>query len=495
MLRWMRGWRLAVAVAGAAVLLAVASWTTEPGAAASWTTVSQMTEDGVVARGDVLWDPGGEPLSVEDRDQEYPRLVGDGESGAIVVWEDGRGGDPGIYAQRVLSDGTAAWPTNGVSLSGHGSVWYPLVTEDGAGGAIVVWQDWRDGNRDVYAQRVLPDGTVAWATGGVPVRAGPGEQSLSNIVPDDAEGAIVGWRDTTDADADIYAQRVLSDGTSAWVADGVTICATVDDQTGLSLASDGAGGAIVAWTDYRGSDADIYAQRVLLDGTVMWATDGVAACTAAGAQVGPRVVSDGMGGAIVMWEDRRAGEYNIDLYAQRVLSDGTVAWATDGVPLTQAPGYQWAIAVGSDGAGGAIVAWQDERTGDSQIYAQRVLSDGTVAWATDGTWISTETTYGYSPDILGDGAGGAWVVWRCINVHAQRLRPDGTARWTETLLVSNSNTGRGQDYPRLVSDGAGGALVAWQDNRRWYKVDNYDIYAQRIGEVSYRYYFPAVFED
>jgi len=62
------------------VLLAVASWTTEPGAAASWTTVSQMTEDGVVARGEVLWDPGGEPLSVEDRDQEYPRLVGDGES-------------------------------------------------------------------------------------------------------------------------------------------------------------------------------------------------------------------------------------------------------------------------------------------------------------------------------------------------------------------------------------------------------------------------------
>ena len=125
MLRWMRGWRLAVAVAGAAVLLAVASWTTEPGAAASWTTVSQMTEDGVVARGEVLWDPGGEPLSVEDRDQEYPRLVGDGESGAIVVWEDGWDDDPGGYAQRVLSDGTAMWTTNGVSLSGHGRLQWP----------------------------------------------------------------------------------------------------------------------------------------------------------------------------------------------------------------------------------------------------------------------------------------------------------------------------------------------------------------------------------
>jgi len=61
--------------------------------------------------------------------------------------------------------------------------------------------------------------------------------------------------------------------------------------------------------------------------------------------------------------------------------------------------------------------------------------------------------------------------------------------------VCNVNEGGGQQYPRVVSDGAGGALVAWQDNRREYHSNNLDIYAQRIGEIGYRYYFPAFRRD
>jgi hypothetical protein len=37
--------------------------------------------------------------------QLWPALASDGESGAIVAWEDGRNGTNDIYAQRVLADG------------------------------------------------------------------------------------------------------------------------------------------------------------------------------------------------------------------------------------------------------------------------------------------------------------------------------------------------------------------------------------------------------
>ena len=212
---WVRGWRIAAAVAAGMALLVV---TTR--AAASRTTASWTTTEVVVARGEVLWDPSGEPLSVETRNQERPRLVGDEESGAIVVWEDDRQDSPGIYAQRVLSDGTAAWATNGISLSGHGGVYWPELVADGAGGAIVTWIDERAGNRDVYAQRVSSDGTVAWTTGGISVCAAPGDQYVHSIAPDGAGGAIVAWDDFGRADADVYAQRVLSDGTAAWATGG-----------------------------------------------------------------------------------------------------------------------------------------------------------------------------------------------------------------------------------------------------------------------------------
>lgn len=55
-----------------------------------------------------------------------------------------------------------------------------------------------------------------------------------------------------------------------------------------------------------------------------WFPNGVPICTAAGSQ-GSRgnlvIIADGSGGAIVAWEDHRSGD---DIYAQRVYADGAV---------------------------------------------------------------------------------------------------------------------------------------------------------------------------
>ena len=52
-----------------------------------------------------------------------------------------------------------------------------------------------------------------------------------------------------------------------------------------------------------------------------WPSDpnlNVPLCTAAGDQLSPTIVSDGAGGAIVVWQDSRSGSANPDVYAQRV---------------------------------------------------------------------------------------------------------------------------------------------------------------------------------
>src|SRR6185369_17175628 len=46
-------------------------------------------------------------------------------------------------------------------------------------------------------------------------------------------------------------------------------------------------------------------------------------------QINPASVSDGNGGAITVWQDKRSGNY--DIYAQRIGSNGTVQWASNGV--------------------------------------------------------------------------------------------------------------------------------------------------------------------
>src|SRR6266481_505511 len=50
-----------------------------------------------------------------------------------------------------------------------------------------------------------------------------------------------------------------------------------------------------------------------------------------GAQECPRLTSDGAGGAIVTWYDERSTM--VGVYAQRVDRDGVARWAPDGVAL------------------------------------------------------------------------------------------------------------------------------------------------------------------
>ena len=164
----------------------------------------------------------------------------------------------------------------------------------------------------------------------------------------------------------------------------VPLCTATGDQTYPQSVLDGAGGVIVTWQDDRSGDTyptDIYAQRISADGTPQWTADGVALCTATGFQQNPTIVSDGVGGAIVAWSDNRGPSTGI--YAQRVTATGAVRWATNGVALCTAVGARWATPSVSDGAGGAIATWEDHRNGKADIFAQRVGPAGLLGGTVD----------------------------------------------------------------------------------------------------------------
>ena len=108
---------------------------------------------------------------------------------------------------------------------------------------------------------------------------------------------------------------------ASWQQNGNLICSFKGYQEHPQITSDGAGGAIIAWQDWRNDNFDIYAGRVDASGNVMWAADGVAICAAEAHQSMAEVTSDGAGGAIISWSDTRV--YNTQqVYAQRVSADG-----------------------------------------------------------------------------------------------------------------------------------------------------------------------------
>jgi len=445
------------------------------------------------------------PLCSAANDQVAPKIIADGAGGVIVTWEDYRSGTSfDIYAQHVLGSGAVdpAWPGDGRGLcTATNDQRSPTIVSDGAGGAIVTWYDFRSGtNYDIYVQHVLASGAVdpAWPADGRGLCTFANNQAVPTIVSDGAGGAIVTWTDARNGGiADIYAQHVLASGAAdpAWPADGRGLCNATNQQVSPTIVSDGMGGAVVTWEDSRnGGVADIYGQHVLASGTVdpVWPTDGRALCTATNQQVSPRIASDGAGGAIVTWADYRSGT-NYDIYAQHVTESGWVAWAPgNGSVLCTALNPQFNPTIASDGAGGAIVTWEDYRNGGiADIYAQHIPASGVAdpTWPANGRALCTALNVQLLPTIVSDGAGGAIVTWydnrsatTNYDIYAHHVLASGVVDpiWpTEGLALSTATSA--QYYPTIVSDGAGGAIVTWADLRS----DNFDIYAQRVARFAY----------
>lgn len=442
------------------------------------------------------WIRDGVPICTAAQDQTNPKICSDGSGGAIIVWVDERSGIDilDIYAQNVDDVGASQWTADGIILcAAGGNQAYLSIIPDGDGGAIVSWRDSRNMSySDIYAQRVSASGSALWTTDGVVLCVGtypPGDPQDPQMASDGAGGAIVTWFEDRIlyGTPDIYAQRVDSSGTVLWTTNGVPLSAAPNSQSYPKIVSDGSGGAIVAWVDTRTGDSDIYAQRINASGVVQWTVDGVGLCTGTGSYQA-RICSDGSGGAIVAWRDFRSG-IRMDIYAQRVNASGEAQWTANGVALCEATYSALYPEIVSDDAGGAIVMWGDSCGDNYELFAQKVNHSGSLDWATDGVTVCTMHTWYSDHKIAPDGSGGAIVAWMHAygggshwDIYAQRVDASGVVQWWTGGVVICS-AWHNQTKPAIASDGAGGALVTWIDPRNGSR----DIYCQRVdsaGEVT-----------
>jgi transposase InsO family protein len=150
-----------------------------------------------------------------------------------MCWPDSRD-DGSIYANRVDGAGNILWAVNGVPVCrAEGTSDWPEIVADGMGGVIIAWEDTRNVRwyQDIYAQRVDGDGNVLWTLDGVPVTTAVDQQVHLAAARDGRSGAIITWEDWRDGGLlaqryRIYAQRVDSLG-------GLTVPTGIDTQRDL----------------------------------------------------------------------------------------------------------------------------------------------------------------------------------------------------------------------------------------------------------------------
>ena len=354
----------------------------------------RITSVGAVAPG---WPVNGVAVCTAPEYQFHPRAVGDGAGGAYITWADFRNGNSialtnaDIYAQHVTALGAiaAGWIPNGSPVcTAPGSQFDPSLTTDGAGGVIIAWHDHRNDattGTHIYAQHFTVAGEIAsgWIADGLQISTLTGGQAVAALVADGHGGAFVAWLDGSSVDPALFVHRVTGAGTivPGWPAAGLLVCIAPFLQP-FDIASDGLGGVLLAWEDYRnGSYAVARAQRVNPDGSLPpgWIASGVSFSTFFSYQLSPQVAPDGAGGAFIAFEYfNLAGSYRVAV--QHLTASGAVApgWPATGTPIASTPEGQDYPSIAADGFGGVVVAWHDSRTDGGDIYAQKLAVDGPV---------------------------------------------------------------------------------------------------------------------
>lgn len=142
----------------------------------------------------------------------------------------------------------------------------PLVFKsEPDGGYIVVWEDNRAGNTDIYAQKYNKNGVRLWALNGIPVATGTDNQNYFTIA--NAQSSTYNYRNvghaatdesggfyiafTTSDHNDVYVQHIKSDGNRAFANEGYPLAVhTTSTQPYYSqpqLIADGKGGFFIGY--------------------------------------------------------------------------------------------------------------------------------------------------------------------------------------------------------------------------------------------------------
>jgi len=391
------------------------------------------------------------------------------------------------------------WPAIGTPVTRAGRDQYLAdIAPDGQGGALLVWYDWP--NYDIYAQHVLENGTIApgWPANGLLISGAPTYLPFPQLLVDGGGGVFIIWENAGGSVADdLYAQHLNGDGTpvAGWPENGLGVCVAPGPQGVPSLASDGQGGFIAAWGDGRDGLAAIYAQHITWSGGVApgWPVDGRQIILVDGYFHIWGVMPDSDGGAYIGWGvNHGQNASDDDVYAVRILADGSIApgWPSGGLAVAAPPGPQFLAGVVADGTGGLALGWSDQYPQPAVAHVQRLRPNGTIAlgWPTSGARVSDLAGWQdmYTGPLAPDGQGGVYVVFDVLpgsgyHGYVQHLGVGGTLApgWPSSgvpLVVPAIFFAFQQVEYAITPDGVGGAIVAWDDTRDGHQ---FQIYAQR----------------
>ena len=387
------------------------------------------------------------------------------------------------------------WNENGIPIrQGYHIEWQRTADVGNNGEVIFAWSDTRIGDRDVYAKKIDAAGNDLWGSEGIAVINASGRQEDPQLVSDGQGGAYVIWKDYRDEpdDGDFYAQHILSDGTLAWNSSGIALTNVPGKQSSPNLCKDGQGGAFSIWKDEsQGSGIpDLYGTHLgPNESDIINPGVGVLLNSSELSYGGVSLETSAQGSAILVWS-YSSGANQGDLFAQRIDENCNTLWSTPeegGIPIYEGLGVQESPRVTYYDENYSIIVWEDDQSGDDDVYAHFVNMDGALLYP-NPIAVSTAEDRQYKPRVKANNLG-AYVIWYDLrnnlgatpvnnDIYMQRLTVENGLEWDSAVAVASSDLSVDHTEARLTVDASGNAFATWMDDRLI--EGSYDISIQRV---------------
>lgn len=160
----------------------------------------------------------------------------------FVVWEDNRNGNWDIFGARIDRNGTLI-DTYGIQISTSSTDEENPSVSFGNNKYFVVWEDERNGEKDIYGARVDTQGILI-DTLGIPICIREGEQKNPSICFDGSNYFVV-WEDYREGNGDILGCVLDTSGT---ILDSFTICNSPEDENSPKVISLSTGQILVTYS-------------------------------------------------------------------------------------------------------------------------------------------------------------------------------------------------------------------------------------------------------
>lgn len=371
-----------------------------------------------------------------------------------------------VFALTELNIGFSQWSTDPAENT-RVNRWglNPKVTTDGAGGAIIAWEDDYAWGRDIVAQHVDSSGYNRWAIDGVVICNAELDQYMwaGDIVSDGHGGAFIAWTDHRFSvapetgyhdSASVYIQHINSAGELMWQENGIRISNGKDWASGIKLIQDGAGGVVAAWINEHDDPPYIYhwpsviTQRITSAGELLWPQDSVRIISSESEpDISLSIINDNRGGFLLScWE----GIFRFDL-------NGEITWH-----VADIPGRMTDYSIVSDGAGGAIFYYFNHVNFNYKFYIQRLNNEGVALWGENGILIDTSIPMKYMTSIVQDRVHGAYISWidSSFIYHYERIDSNGNLLWNDDSLSFGAFfAGR-----NLLNDNENNVIITYRDS-------------------------------